>query len=357
MGPLAKPAIPALRRALKDPGDGVPVLAAEALVRIDPRLAIEVVPSLATNLQRHHLVGSREICALLATLGPAAKEAVPALRQAAREGEVYDRLPALAALMQVDPTEARAFVPDLAAALRNPKVGLRCDAAWLLGQKGAAARAAVPDLIAALNEPGLRIPAAWALGRIGPAAKDAVPALLAAFQGAAPADPPEAEVATAVRAILAVMAEADPLLLEGVTNGGFGTPIQAEDIFAVREGRDPEPTVFRRVAAFALGGIGTDSPDVRQALLAARRDADPHLRLQGAVALARVAPTMAPDVMPGLRAALRDQHPGVRAEAAWTLAMVGPLAQEVVAELEALRQDTTLRVRNAANQTLRTFGR
>src|SRR5438874_606128 len=78
---------------------------------------------------------------------------------------------------------------ELIAALRDPDLPTRRQAATQLGSRGAVAAEAVPALVTALKddkEPAMRASAAEALGGIGLAAKAAVPPLLAALKDGDP---------------------------------------------------------------------------------------------------------------------------------------------------------------------------
>src|SRR5690242_8548602 len=80
---------------------------------------------------------------------------------------------------------AEQSLSDLIAALKDPKLAKRRQAAAQIGGRGAKAAAAVPALTAAVkddSEPAMRSQAAEALGGIGLQAKAAVPTLLAALK-------------------------------------------------------------------------------------------------------------------------------------------------------------------------------
>jgi HEAT repeat protein len=151
LGPRAKAAVPALERILHDKQKSAwrRSHAAVALWRIDgnvaPRVAA-VLEAADSVLDTGHLAGD------LTPMGPAA---VPALEQAIEAG--------------------------------GKREG-RHVAVVVLGQIGPPAKAAVPALVAALKdpEPLTREAAAEALGRIGPAAHEAIPALQQAARQWAP---------------------------------------------------------------------------------------------------------------------------------------------------------------------------
>ena len=74
-------------------------------------------------------------------------------------------------------------IKRLTAALNDPNIVIRCNAAYALGKIGKGASSAVPELITALKEDSsgfVRFSAAWALGELGKEASSAVPELTAA---------------------------------------------------------------------------------------------------------------------------------------------------------------------------------
>ena len=144
----------------------------EADVR-EPSVAREVRQLRARNV-RERTAAARA----LATMGPRAKEAVPApLAAMAR------RSSGIEFEMAVDRTLraiGAAAVPDLVDALRDGDAERRFYAARALMKIGPAAAEAVPALVHTLeNDPdyGVRANAAAALGDMGPRAAPAVPAL------------------------------------------------------------------------------------------------------------------------------------------------------------------------------------
>jgi HEAT repeat protein len=112
-------------------------------------------------------------------LAAAGEPAVEALLGMAGDGEEQVRLAAVDALGDLGRTAAPA-VPVLARALRDESEWVRRHAAEALGFLGAPAGAAAPALAEALRDerPYVRFNAATALARIGPAAAAAVPALV-----------------------------------------------------------------------------------------------------------------------------------------------------------------------------------
>jgi HEAT repeat protein len=112
----------------------------------------------------------------LRDFGPAAKAAVPALVEAAKDEQVGY---AHSALESIGPSGNWAL-PQLIEKLSDEDPGDRGIAAFAIGCIGPKAKEAVPNLIESLEDDhhGVRAETARALGKIGPTAKAAVPALV-----------------------------------------------------------------------------------------------------------------------------------------------------------------------------------
>lgn len=152
MGPAARPAVPALVRLLSDGGpDEVPVKAAQALGRIGPT-AHDAVPALVRDLKAEHelrqaaatalesmgtaaspattdliallkLEPSRAFAArILGAIGPKARAAVPALIEAANDGNPFVVAEVGSALLRVDPTKRDVVQSRLASVRASNKV-------------------------------------------------------------------------------------------------------------------------------------------------------------------------------------------------------------------------------------------
>ena len=114
--------------------------------------------------------------AILARLGPAAKEAVPALIRAVQADDPLARHEALLALGAIGPA-AKAAVPAAVKALQDLDPNVRYSACYALGKIGPPAMAAKDPLQQVLtdSDPFLSLVAAWALARIAPDCADTVP--------------------------------------------------------------------------------------------------------------------------------------------------------------------------------------
>ncbi len=297
LGPAGKQAAPTLAAVLRDPrlNAADQELIATALENMGP----DTVPLLAALVQdpsgRARLLAVR----VLGRLGPAAREAAPALGKMLRltDDPVSDE--AGFALAAVGP-EA---VPTLRALLREPDARVIDRAAWVLSLLGPAAKEAVPDLTALLHHPaeGTRLWAAQALTKIGPDAKEAVPPL--------------------------------------------------RDLLAGPPGRLP------RVAAHALAAIGPAAKEAVPALRQALQSPDKILRLTAAEALLRIGPTQAQGAADVLRSALLSGNELVegvplRSAAVDVVRHLGPAAKEFVPALQPLLKDQSPYIRIRAAEPL-----
>lgn len=238
IGPAAKSALPALRRALEDPEEYVRHWALQAVKGIDPASAgsgsgvghesLEVLVARATNPASPAF---QEALESLEAQGPAAKEAVPALvaaldRQRTGKGDI-DYSHALArTLLRIDPSQADLVIVAMTESLRIPGRGNRNLNAAVLGEMGATARQAVPALWMSLKDPdpSVRVESAYALLRIGTDSESAgKEALQVLIRGLEPArSTPErylaiqrlgrlgSAAADALNALLGCLEEGDP---------------------------------------------------------------------------------------------------------------------------------------------------
>lgn len=192
LGARSRSAASALFAALDDPRANVRAAAARALARLE--LTAESIPSLAKALGSPDAYVRAFGAWSLGNLGPAAREAVPALVEALGPDDTATVV--AAALARIGPAAAEA-VPALVADLRGPDSGRRWRAARTLGRIGPTAESAVTELVAALRDPNeaVRAHAARALGRIGPGAKPAAADLQRATGDSDPAVRAEARQA------------------------------------------------------------------------------------------------------------------------------------------------------------------
>lgn len=165
-----------LRQRLQDERADVRVACAKAVWVIE-RDAAAVVPVLIGALREPV---SWEAVLVLASIGPGASNAVPALIERLKREKVPRPLRetsvAALALGQIGPASVPALIPILAS--DEPRV--RTSAALALGYVGAPAAAATPTLVKLLNDADgdVRRAATLSLGTIDPARKELVSALI-----------------------------------------------------------------------------------------------------------------------------------------------------------------------------------
>jgi HEAT repeat protein len=179
-GEKAKDAAPLLLANLKDRHVRSRIAAAEALWRVKGNVK-DTVPVLIRTIDQEPkpLVDQLWAANALATIGPAAKDAVPALRGLLKKLH-WPHAPAHA-LGNIGP-DAEAAVPDLIEMLDSKDGRDRAHAAaalWKISRHPLG----LPTLLAELRDPvdGSAYGAIVAAGEIGPPAKDAVPDLVKAL--------------------------------------------------------------------------------------------------------------------------------------------------------------------------------
>ena len=214
IGADAAPALPALRDRLKDPDTHVQQAARAAGRRI--RARTRPLAEMIAELKHEDGNARAEAAEELATLGPAAKEALPALLDGLKDltdrrqpvsslqqaigAQGWPAHPPLLALLQkgtrplwarvapplqrISRTAPSESVPVLVATLRGPHAGEKWGALQVLKEMGRAAPGAVPAVIPFLKDPDpeIRRSAAGYFQSVGPDGAEAVPALIEALK-------------------------------------------------------------------------------------------------------------------------------------------------------------------------------
>jgi HEAT repeat protein len=162
----------ALRAAVADKEPEVGVAAAEALVRILPEEAGNLLPALAEQRDRLEMGNFADLLKLTAKLNEIVEENIKGQKRPADR----DRAEADYVTTLIDRLEKQV----------NKTSGdlLRVDAAARLAARGPKAKDAVVALARALDDPSVvvRSQAAFALGKVGPDARDVAPLLAAVYQ-------------------------------------------------------------------------------------------------------------------------------------------------------------------------------
>ena len=287
---IGSSAVPAISEVLADGNPRVRQAAAVTLREIGPA-AKDAVPALSVLL-KVRVVGSASylwsdavrMAAIeaLGSIGPGAVGAVPALSETLKD-RWHDlaRRKAVEALRKIGSAEA---VPALIRALAD-KDEVRRLAAFALGTIG---QAAIPALIERLKDKTSgRAGAAHALTQIGPAAKAAVPALVGVLK-----DVDTFASRAASGALVRIGLPAVPALIETL--------------------KDEDKTV-RMYAASAIGEIGPVAEAAVPVLAEALKDDDQGVRTTAAYALGHIGSITAVQT---LRTALQDENEWVRKAAA-----------------------------------------
>ncbi len=256
----------------------------------------DVVPQLVALLKGDEPRGRAEAVQALTAIGPAARDAVPALAERARTEQGAARLPFLRALVAVDGGGTSSFtVPILLSFLDDRDPALRLEAAQALRGYGPAGSAYVPNILAKipLADPPVRAALLDAVRSMGADAAQSVIDLFAAgsdqdrtWLPAVIAELGDSIVPAATSRLASddknVRAAAAQVLAT------VGAPARAAAPQLVAALKDPAGVVRRR-AAEALGAVRADPKTALPALAALLDDAASRAQLEAAAAIARVA--------------------------------------------------------------------
>jgi HEAT repeat protein len=310
-GPVARDAVPALRRELAGPWGAV---AAEQLTKIVPD-AVWGVSTMVAYLEREG--SDQDIYAALARLGPLAKPAVPILRKHGR-GAAHWSVDALRALWWIE-HDAGKLLPDLRKALATEDVD---DAATVLGIMGEAARPAVPDLLRVVVSPPEDVNRVFLR-------KDAFDALVEI--GLRPED------ANAIRPWL--KADDEQLQANGAALLGSIRPFPEKWVATLSGLLEDESANVRYAVTYALGQVG--HAEAVPALVRACADDDPDVSCIAARALGQYPDD--PATVPALCRMIREKEGWHRWHAAWVLGEIGATSAAEALEAELDDPDDGLR--------------
>lgn len=368
IGGVRTDVIQALVKALADPHGAVTVRAANALSEIGGPAVPALLPLLSDEGYRGLAVE------MLGEMGAGAEPAVPAMVQLLGIDDRELRREVFIALATLGP-HAKSATPALLKILQDPATGpSRAGAAYVLAHLGE--MSAVPTLTQLVNagDAGADeltiLSAAWALAMLQPhdaaTAERVLPLLLqatksenelirleamAAIGGFGPAAKSAQEILlqhAAGDSVAAVRAEA----LHGLAQ--IEAPAELTLPVALAALNDADPLV-RNTARYLLGRIGAEAQGAVPQLRETLRRGDQFERVVSVWALVRIAPStdISQAAVPLMLTALKHVNPRVRVEAAEVLGDVGAGRPELISALEAIRDDEDAAVRETVLQALK----
>jgi len=262
IGPAARPAVPELlNQALHDPVLYAGTTAAGALPKIDLAAARQVMAAYVPALHDADTDNRREACAMLGSLGPVAKPAVPALGAALDDPQETVRMHAVGALGEIG-IPASVVIPTLAKALHDPSPVVRHRAVSQFAFSMPPIESVVPYLKELTED------------------KDQSVATLAKSALSSPHR--LAKDRTAVYSTMLQMGNANEYALRQLAQLG---PEAAGTVPAVIPVLKDNRPLHRYLAAEALGAIGPGARDAVPALTAVLQDEDVVVRESVAEAL------------------------------------------------------------------------
>jgi HEAT repeat protein len=335
IGRPAAAAVPALVALVKDPDEAVRRQAVGAVVAIRP--GPKVTLPLAVNLleQSDPAVRIRALNAIADT----GADAVPGLIEALKnEKAVYW---ACLVLREIGPA-AKDAVPALVATLHHPRAEVRREAILALAAMDEAAASAVPSIAGALGDPHTRVAATYALGRIGQVPAETEKTLRTNAQGGdkllatsslwalARIHPQDKELLrAAVERLVTGLKDPSPFVRNASAHGLASLPPAPEIAVPIFEKAlaDADEATVRQ----ALGAVARLGAPVVPRLIGALKH--PKARAGVAYALGEIGPAAAP-ATDALASLLGDSREEVVHEALIALAKIGPGAKGAVAALE-----------------------
>lgn len=365
LGTAAKPALPALIKAVSDPDKQVWSLSLGALANLGPDAA-EALPALIENLDSRRNRGGRErdrrqllmrSAFVISRIGPVA---IPRLIEALKSGDAVTRAGSARALGSMGPA-ANAAIPVLVANLPHGDADERRETIDALGLIG---RDAAPALGEALgsSDASVRAGAALALAQIGQeakgvaskvadaAAKEGNPAARAALLSAV--GKTGVEPARAAELLVAGVKDDNEEVRHGAINAVFLLRSASDRLVPALTMllRDANPVLSERAAA-VLGRLGPAAHASVPALLevARRRSPMPQACLD---ALGQ----MGPSVVPVVLKAIAGENPDALTPGHWSVKCLEKIGGESVTPLAAALGDASAGVRLVAARALGQLG-
>ena len=325
IGAPAKSAAPQLASLLTDADDGVRRQAVEALRAIRPGPQV-MLPLLAKLLEDSDPGVRMRILHAMAEAGPAA---VPGLIEALKNDKTTYW--AIIVLREIGPA-AKDAAPALAEKLKDPRPEIRREAALALGALNEAAIPVLPQIAAALDDEDARTAATFIMGQLGKI-------------------PPNAE------AKIRANAASDDKFLSTISLWTL-TRVHPEDKELRRQATEQlverlkEQDPFVRVAAARALAALPPAPEITLPIWEkALKDADATTIQHALDALASIGPQAVPRLVDILK-----HYKELRMQVAYTLGQIGPGAAAATDALAALASDEDFNVSTEAVLALGKIG-
>lgn len=345
IGPDAAAAIPALMRVLTDQTEGwrIEGEVRGALLAMGEKLSGQV-PEFITYLKSNDRETRQLGAVLLASVGPKAQAAVPALLKAAESRDGWVSLSVARALWNIG-RQTNVAVGIYISSLQSTNSTHRQLALIYLRQMGPAAKAAGPQVQATLKDSDdlVRREAEKTLREVDPGLlqssllgmNEQIPAVLAKLIQAIQSGEFQDRF-RAVETILVFGPDAKPAV-PGLIEFLTGPAPQRPGPFAAFGMMNA-----RRSAAEALAEIGPEARAAVPALIGLLKEHRDYYRASYCKALGRIGPD-AKEAVPVLEEALQDDNRGIRLAAAVALTRITPQqASNAVAVLKSLQKDPEL---------------
>lgn len=403
IGPPAKPAADALKKALNDTTVNVAAEAAVALVLIG------LPPDEPLALMKRAIDEPNEGIAAYAIdalprMGPAGKSLIPHALGKLNSPNSLTKYAALVLAVQVPPEEAAKVAADIGKLATDDKPEVRRAVGRVLerlGPNGAGAADALGKVLAGEQELDVRNQFVEALLAMGPGAKPALAGMLPLLADKDLSVPVRAKVAVALAvadpaspqvsaALLKAATDADVTVRTGAATAlGTLNPLPADaiaaltkmaksdasngprvaalralalagprakaakpDLDAITAGKQPWLALWARIALFALDGdVRRAAPDVRRAL--AEKGAQTRATAVEGLLLVGVAK----DDLPALLRLIKDVNAATKTATAQALAQLGPLSKDAVPDLVRALDHAEYEVRSAAAEALGAIGK
>ena len=324
IGPAAKDSVPALAELLKDPDETVRRTAVRAVRAIHPGPKVMIPLCIKLLEDPDPAIRGR----ILNAIAEGGAEAVPGLIEALKNDKAA--FWALIVLRDIGPA-AKDALPAITEKLKDKRPEIRREAVLTLGALGEAAAPAVPQIAALLSDEHARTAATFVLGELGQIPKDAE----ATVRANAKSDDQMLST-TSLWALARVHPEDKELRRE-----------TTEKLIARLKDKNP---FVRAAAARALAAL-PPAPEIMAPIWEkAMKDADETTMRHAMDALAALGAPAVPRLIVGLK------HEKFRADIVYALGRIGPAAAPATGELAKLVDDKNSRVAHEAIIALGNIG-